>query len=65
MLLFGVLVFSYITGEYITLLDNYKESKKDFDKSSKRKVTKFKIKKGIRNLWALKLILEGQIHKLR
>jgi hypothetical protein len=31
MLLFGVLVFSYIMGEYIALLDSYKEMMKDYD----------------------------------
>ena len=35
MLLFGVLVFSYIMGEYITLLDNFKELSKDFDEGDK------------------------------
>lgn len=35
MLLFGVLVFSYIMGEYIALLDNYKEMMKDFDEGDK------------------------------
>ena len=31
MLLFGVLVFSYIMNEYIALLDSYKEHTKEFD----------------------------------
>jgi hypothetical protein len=31
MLLFGVLIFSFIMNEYIALLDNYKEMMKDFD----------------------------------
>ena len=35
MLLFGVLVFSYIMGEYIALLDSYKEMNKDFDDGDK------------------------------
>ena len=35
MLLFGVLVFSYIMGEYITLLDSYKQLHKDFDEGDR------------------------------
>ena len=31
MLLFGVLIFSYIMNEYIALLDSYKEHTKEFD----------------------------------
>jgi hypothetical protein len=31
MILFGVMVFSYIMGEYIELLEGYKEHHKEFD----------------------------------
>ena len=31
MLLFGVLVFSYIMGEYVNLLDTYKTSNLEYD----------------------------------
>ena len=31
MILFGVMVFSYITGEYIALLEEYKEHNKEYD----------------------------------
>ena len=35
MLLFGVLIFSYIMNEYIALLDNYKEHNKDLEEHDK------------------------------
>lgn len=38
MLFTGVLVFSYITGEYIELLDRYKKNQHEYDEGDKLKL---------------------------
>ena len=38
MLLIGVLVFSYIMGEYIALLEKYKNSQTEYDEGDKLKL---------------------------
>ncbi len=38
MLLIGVLVFSYIMGEYIELLEKYKNSQREYDEGDKLKL---------------------------
>ena len=35
MLFFGVLIFSYIMGQYIELLDRYKASQEEYDEGDK------------------------------